>query len=212
LLGESSLAGSPLSRLTLGGALPDVKALGEMRDLMQPQAIPGSLQDVPGAPGYKFGIQSRSGAGSFLPVGQPNLAKPTVTITTKDGDNTVTRKVTEEEFARLPKTVQRDAVLEGQIAKLEAMQARGVRKADLTPTDAHESGFFGGEPISDLLAQLRAKRGGAAPASVPATRPTPVPANPGAKLTLEQAAQFRELAGGDVNKARELARKAGFTF
>lgn len=186
LLGETSLAGSPWSKLTLDSALPDVKALGEMRDLMQPQAIPGSLQDVPGAPGYKFGVQSRTGAGSFLPVGQGSVAKPTVTITTKEGDNTITRKVTEEEFARLPKTVQRDAVLEGQIAKLEAMQARGVKKADLTATDAHEAGFFGGEPVSDLLAQLRAKRGG--PASQPAGRPaSSAPAvPPGAVQMLRQ--------------------------
>lgn len=115
-------------------------------------------------------------------------AKPTITITTKEGDNTITRKVTKEEFDLLPKTVQRDAVLEGQIAKLEAMLARGVKKADLTPTDAHEAGFFGGEPISDLLAQLRAKRGGAAPAaSAPAAAGKVVVEKDGKKFRLPKA-------------------------
>ncbi len=116
LLGESSLAGSPLSRLTLGGALPDVKALGEMRDLMQPQAVPGSLQDVPGAPGYKFGIQSRSGAGSFLPVGQ---------ATTRSVDPLKLEqeiRATTEAYTKAGTPAERGAFLD-QLRRLESMRS-----------------------------------------------------------------------------------------
>ena len=94
--------------------------------------------------------------------------KPTITITTKNGDQTVTRKVTETEFAALPQPVQRDAILDGQIAGLEAMEKRGAKKAELTDNGVSEP-LFGGKPIGDLLAQLRARRGGAAPAPGPAS-------------------------------------------
>lgn len=94
--------------------------------------------------------------------------KPTITITTKNGDQTVTRKVTETEFAALPQPVQRDAILDGQIAGLEAMEKRGAKKAELTDNGVSEP-LFGGKPIGDLLAQLRARRGGGAPAPGPAS-------------------------------------------
>ena len=38
--GDPALNNSPLARLPLGGAMPDVKALGDMRDLMQPPFSP----------------------------------------------------------------------------------------------------------------------------------------------------------------------------
>lgn len=74
--GDPALANRPLARLSLGGAMPDVKALGDMRDLMQPPAQPGTVLDVPGLPGYKYGVQNRQGAGSFLPAGGAAAAKP----------------------------------------------------------------------------------------------------------------------------------------
>jgi hypothetical protein len=54
--------------------------------------------------------------------------------------------------------------------------------------------------------------GGGGGNTAPSAPKLPVPASAGAKLTLEQAEQFRTAAGGDVAKAREMARKAGFTF
>ena len=95
-------------------------------------------------------------------------AKPTITITEKNGDRTVTRKVTEAEFAALPQPVQRDAILDGQIAELEAMEKRGAKKAELTDNGVSQP-MFGGKPIGDLLAQLRARRGGGAAAPGPAS-------------------------------------------
>jgi len=94
--------------------------------------------------------------------------KPTTTITEKFGDRTVARKVTEEQFAALPQPVQRDAILDGQIAELEAMEKRGAKKAELTDSGVSQP-MWGGKPIGDLLAQLRARRGGGAAASGPAS-------------------------------------------
>ena len=129
----------------------------------------GTMTDIAGDPSGKFLWQADT-AGYRVPTGQGGTAaaKPTITITEKFGDRTVSRKVTEEQFAALPQPVQRDAILDGQIAGLEAMEKRGAKKAELTDNGVSEP-LFGGKPIGDLLAQLRARRGGGASAPGPAS-------------------------------------------
>jgi len=129
----------------------------------------GTMTDIAGDPSGKF-LWQADNAGYRVPTGQggTGAAKPTITITEKNGDRTVTRKVTEEQFAALPQPVQRDAIVDGQIAELEAMEKRGAKKAELTDNGVSQP-MFGGKPIGDLLAQLRARRGGGAAASGPAS-------------------------------------------
>jgi len=129
----------------------------------------GTMTDIAGDPSGKF-LWQADNAGYRVPTGQggTGAAKPTITITEKNGDRTVTRKVTEEQFAALPQPVQRDAILDGQIAELEAMEKRGAKKAELTDNGVSQP-MFGGQPIGDLLARLRARRGGGAAASGPAS-------------------------------------------
>lgn len=129
----------------------------------------GTMTDIAGDPSGKFLWQADT-AGYRVPTGQGGTAaaKPTITITEKFGDRTVSRKVTEEQFAALPQPVQRDAILDGQIAELEAMEKRGAKKAELTDNGVSQP-MWGGKPIGDLLAQLRARRGGGASAPGPAS-------------------------------------------
>lgn len=52
--------------------LQDVGALSQAAGLIrEPGATPGTIRDIPGLPGYKFGIQSPTGSGSFLPLPKP---------------------------------------------------------------------------------------------------------------------------------------------
>ena len=117
--------------------------------------------------------------------------KPTITITEKNGDRTVIRKVTEAEFAALPQPVQRDAILDGQIAELEAMEKRGAKKAELTDNGVSQP-MFGGQPIGDLLARLRARRGGGAAAPGPA-----------AEKPITTKAEFDALPSGATYKGKD---------
>lgn len=66
--------------------------------------------------------------------------------------------------------------------------------------------------IRNLAAQFAGKKVGGTGAPTPAAAVTPAPAAQGKKLTPEKAVEFLQAAGGDKDKARELARKDGWSF
>jgi len=63
--------------LKSGLAPRDLSALqGAVEGMGAEAAQPGTVKQVPGLPGYMFGVQNRSGAGSFLPLGGAKKEKP----------------------------------------------------------------------------------------------------------------------------------------
>lgn len=63
------------------GGVVDPETLAALGKFAAPRSVPGSIVKVPGLESHVFGVQSDSGAGSFLPIGQPKTDKP---MTTRD--------------------------------------------------------------------------------------------------------------------------------
>jgi len=198
LLGQTSLAGSPESRLSLGAALPDVKALGGLRDFMQPQAIPGSVVSIPGRPDLTGVVQGRTGGIGVYPLGQPPKADR-VRVTTKIGDQTIEREVTPQEADRLLNEARPapDAKLSGALAELLEMKRNGVKQVKVSSESGKVTAdgplTFGTQPIDQVIARVQGQLGGArAPASAPATMET-----------ITTKAQFDALPSGATYKGKD---------
>jgi len=185
-----------------------VTALGRLRPSdWRPSVVnlPGGISALMTSPNSAQEINRNPG----------RLDRP-ITVTTKEGDNTITRRVTEAELANLPRTaptpdVPDAAKWRGWLTDLKAAKAAGLKEVDRSQllggggVDTSPWGLTARLPIDDAIKAVEAKLGGSA---APAAGAAPASAS-SSKLIDEANEAIRR--GADPEKVKARLKQLGVT-